>query len=311
MSPSIKTRALDTRAIIAPGSRRRHRGDFRVAMLFIAPAAIGFLAFYLIPSLRGVWFSFTDQNLIGAGEFIGTENYERMFQDPLFWNALGVTAEYVVINIGVQTVLAVGIAVLMHRLTRSAVIRGIILLPYLVANVVVALVWFWMMDYSTGIINVVFDWLGTDRVAFFGSEQLAIPTIALINVWRYVGYTALLIFAGLQTIPTQLYEAAALDGASETRMFRSITLPLLRPVLALVLVITVVGSFQIFDTVAVTTQGGPVNATRVIYYYIYQQAFERFDLGYASAMSVFLLVVLAAVAWAQLKIMRSNQSDLA
>ncbi|WP_395242689.1 carbohydrate ABC transporter permease [Agromyces sp. MMS24-K17] len=305
-----------TRALvpIAPGAAkrsRRRRGDLRVALFFIAPAAIGFVAFFLIPAIRGIWFSFTDQNLIGGGEFIGTANYERMFQDELFWNALWVTLEYVVINIGVQTVLAVGIAVLMHRLTRSAVIRGIILLPYLVANVVVALVWFWMMDYSTGIINVFIDWLGGDRVAFFGDEALAIPTIALINVWRFVGYTALLIFAGLQTIPSELYEAGSLDGASEPRMFRSITLPLLRPVLALVLVITVVGSFQIFDTVAVTTGGGPINSTRVIYYYIYQQAFEKFDLGYASALSVFLLVVLALIAYFQLKIMRSNQSDLA
>ncbi|MDR7187094.1 multiple sugar transport system permease protein [Microbacterium trichothecenolyticum] len=280
-------------------------------MVFIAPAAIGFIAFFLIPTVRGIWFSFTDQNLVGSGEFIGTDNYVRLAGDPLFWNSLLVTIYYVFINITVQTVLAVLIAVLMHRLTQSLVIRGIILLPYLVANVVVALVWFWMFDYSTGIVNVIIDGLGLDRVAFFGDPATAIPTIALINVWRFVGYTALLVFAGLQTIPKELYEAGALDGASEARMFRSITLPLLRPVLALVLVITIVGSFQIFDTVAVTTEGGPVNATRVIYYYIYQQAFERFDLGYASALSVFLLVALALIAYAQLKLLRSNQSDLA
>ncbi|QDB80681.1 sugar ABC transporter permease [Georgenia wutianyii] len=279
-------------------------------MLFIAPATLGFVVFFLVPTVRGTWFSLTDAKLVGGGEFVGVENYRRMFADELFWNSLVVTAQYVLVNISVQTVLAVLIAVLMHRLTRSVLIRGIILLPYLVANVVVALVWFWMFDYSTGIVNVVIDGLGLDRVAFFGNEATAIPTIALINVWRFVGYTALLVFAGLQTIPRQLYEAAALDGASEPRMFRSITLPLLRPVLALVLVITVVGSFQIFDTVAVTTQGGPVNATRVIYYYIYQQAFERFDLGYASALSVFLLLALALIAYAQLKLLRSNQSDL-
>lgn len=290
---------------------RRPRSDLRVAMIFIAPAAIGFVAFFLIPTVRGIWFSFTDQNLIGSGVFIGTDNYTRMFADPLFWNSLLVTVYYVVINITVQTVLAVLIAVLMHRLTQSLVIRGIVLLPYLVANVVVALIWFWMFDYSTGIVNVVIDGIGLDRVAFFGDPVTAIPTIALINVWRFVGYTALLVFAGLQTIPKEMYEAGALDGASEPRMFRSITLPLLRPVLALVLVITVVGSFQIFDTVAVTTEGGPVNATRVIYYYIYQQAFERFDLGYASALSVFLLVALALIAYAQLKLLRSNESDLA
>lgn len=290
---------------------RRAKRDLRAALLFIAPAALGFVVFFLVPTVRGTWFSFTDSNLVGGGEFIGVENYRRLFADELFWNSVVVTIQYVVINISVQTVLAVLIAVLMHRLTRSVVIRGIILLPYLVANVVVALVWFWMFDYSTGIVNVILDGLGVDRVAFFGNEATAIPTIALINVWRFVGYTALLVFAGLQTIPQQLYEAAALDGATEVRMFRSITLPLLRPVLALVLVITVVGSFQIFDTVAVTTQGGPVHATRVIYYYIYQQAFERFDLGYASALSVVLLLALALIAYAQLKLLRSNQSDLA
>jgi multiple sugar transport system permease protein len=306
------TAAQSASPVRAPHGRRSRRlGDLRVALLFIAPAALGFIVFYLVPALRGIWFSFTNQNLIGGGSFVGVGNYVRMIQDPLFWNALGVTVEYVVINIGVQTVLAVAIAVLMHRLTRSALIRGIMLLPYLVANVVVALVWFWMLDYSTGIINVFLDGIGVSRVAFFGNEMLVIPTIALINVWRFVGYTALLIFAGLQTIPTELYEAGALDGASEMRMFRSITLPLIRPVLALVLVITVVGSFQIFDTVAVTTNGGPVNATRVIYYYIYQQAFEKFDMGYASALGVFLLVALSVVAYLQLKIMRSNQSDLA
>lgn len=291
--------------------RKRARGDLRVALLFIAPAALGFVVFFLAPTIRGLWYSFTDQNLIGGGAFIGFDNFTRLFADPLFWNALGVTVYYVVINIGVQTVLAVGIAVLLHRLTTSVAIRGIVLLPYLVANVVVALIWFYMFDYSTGIVNVVLDGLGADRVAFFGNDATAIPTIALINVWRFVGYTALLVFAGLQTIPAQLYEAAALDGASEARMFRTITLPLLRPVLALVLVITVVGSFQIFDTVAVTTEGGPVNATRVIYYYIYQQAFERFDLGYASALAVVLMLILAVIARAQLTLMRASESDLA
>jgi len=293
-----------------PRSGRR-ASDLRYALVFIAPAGLGFLVFYLIPALRGIWFSFTNQNLIGSGTFVGVKNYVRMFGDDLFWNALWVTLEYVVINIGVQTVLAIAIAVLMHRLTQSSLVRGVMLLPYLVANVVVALLWYWMADYSIGIINVGLDALGFNPVAFFGDENLAIPTIALVNVWRFVGYTALLIFAGLQTIPKDLYEAGAIDGASEPRMFWSITLPLLRPVLALVLVITVVGSFQIFDTVAVTTKGAPVNATRVIYYYIYQQAFEKFNMGYASALSVFLLVALALIAYFQLKIMRSNQSDLA
>ncbi|PZQ89511.1 MAG: sugar ABC transporter permease [Leifsonia xyli] len=301
-------------ATTTPGRRRTLRGrfgDLGPALIFILPASIGFVAFFLAPSLAGIWYSFTDYALFGPVNFIGIENYVKLVQDPLFWNALVVTVKYVVINIGVQTVLAVGIAVLMHRLTRSLVIRGIILLPYLVANVVVALLWFWIFDYSSGIVNQLLQAVGIHPLAFFGDEALAIPTIALVNVWRFAGYTALLIFAGLQTIPGEYYEAAALDGASEFRMFRSITLPLLRPVLALVLVISIVGSFQIFDTVAVTVQGGPVNSTRVIYYYIYELAFERYHFGYASAIAVVLLVILAGVSALQLRLLRASSSDLA
>jgi len=242
---------------------------------------------------------------------VGLENYQRMVDDPLVWNALWVTLQYVLINIGLQTIVAIGLAVLMHRLTKSMTIRGLLLLPYLIANVIVALVWFWMLDYQIGIVNVMLDWMGVDRIAFFGDSAWALPTIALINVWRHMGYTALLIFAGLQTIPPEVYEAASLDGAGEVRSFFKITVPLLRPVLAMVLVITVTGSFQIFDTVSVTTQGGPVNATRVIYYYIYELAFVRFEFGYASAISVFLFVILAAVAIVQIKLLRAGESDLA
>lgn len=297
----------------APSRPRRRgpsRGDTRAALLFIAPATFGFLVFHLWPAIRGIYYSLTDFNVLSPPNFIGLANYQTMVNDPLFWNALWVTLIYVVINIGAQTVVALGLALLMHRLTKSVVVRGVVLLPYLIANVIVALVWYWMLDYQLGIVNIMMGWVGIDPIAFFGSSAWAIPTIALVNVWRHVGYTALLIFAGLQTIPTGLYEAASLDGASEVRSFRTITMPLLRPVLALVLVITVTGSFQIFDTVAVTTQGGPINATRVIYYYIWDMAFNRFDFGYASAMSVALFLILAVVAYFQLRLMRADQSDL-
>ena len=279
--------------------------------MFVLPATIGFVVFYLWPALRGVYYSFTDFSVLSPAEWVGTDNYETLIQDDLVRNAFGVTLQYVLINIGAQTVLAMGLAVLMHRLTKSMAVRGALLLPYLVANVVVALTWWWMLDYQIGIVNQGLDWVGIDRVAFFGDSAWAIPTIAMINVWRHVGYTALLIFAGLQTIPPHLYEAAALDGSGEVRTFFKITLPLLRPVLAMVLVITVTGSFQIFDTVAVTTAGGPVNATRVIYYYIYDLAFTRYEFGYASALSVVLFVVLSSVAFAQIKLLRAGESDLA
>lgn len=294
-----------------PSKRRRSLGDLKVAMIFLGPATVGFVVFYIWPTLRGAYLSFTDYSLLSAPQFNGLHNYERMVQDSFFWNALVVTVEYVVINIGLQTVLAVGIAMLMYRLTQSITVRAVVLLPYLVANVVVALVWYWMLDFQVGIVNQALTWVGINPVAFFGDSHWAIPTVALINVWRHMGYTALLVFAGLQTIPKYVYEAAEVDGSTELKTFWRITLPLLRPVLVMVLVVTMIGSFQIFDTVAVTTQGGPINATRVIYYYIYERAFTRFDFGYASAMAMVLFAILAIVSLLQLRLLRAKESDLA
>ncbi len=288
-----------------------HRlGDLKVALFFIFPAMIGFVLFYLVPTIRGVYLSFTEYSILGEPTWIGMKNYTAMLGDELFWNAMAVTVQYVGLNIGFQTVIALGLALLMHRVAKSTFIRGALLLPFLVANVIVALLWFWMLDYQMGIVNEIISWVGLPRIAFFGSEQWAIPTIAAVNVWRHMGYTALLIFAGLQSIPNHVYEVASLDGSSATRTFWSITMPLLRPVMVLVLVVTVIGSFQVFDTVAVTTAGGPINASRVIQMYIYQKAFGESDFGYASALSVILFLILALVAFVQMKFLKGNESDL-
>jgi multiple sugar transport system permease protein len=289
----------------------RRGSDLGMALIFIAPALIGFLVFYLYPTIRGLYFSMTRYSLLGTPRWIGFDNYINIMQDKLFWNALWVTVEYVILNIGFQTVIAVGLAVLMHRLTKSTVIRGTLLLPYLISNVIAAMLWFWLLDYQIGLVNSFIEWLGASKIAFFGEEFWAIPTIAFVNVWRHMGYTALLVFAGLQTIPGYVYEAAAIDGSTEWRSFWRITLPLLRPILALVLVLTVTGSFQVFDTVAVTTQGGPVNATRVMQFYIYQKGFTQQQFGYASALAVILFIILAVVALIQLRLLRAGESDLA
>ncbi|MDR1426448.1 MAG: sugar ABC transporter permease [Bifidobacteriaceae bacterium] len=294
----------------SPRHPKYRPGEFRVALVFVGPAVLGFTAFYLFPAFRGLYYSFTDYTLLGGAQWIGGENYAHLVTDDVFWNALWVTFQYVVVNIGTQTIAALFVAVLMQRLTTSLAIRGVLLLPYLIANVVIALVWFWMCNELIGIVNVLLERSGFDSQAFFGSPTLSIITVALVNTWRHVGYTALLIFAGLQTIPPQLYEAAAIDGSGEIRSFFKITLPLLRPVLALVMVVSITGSFQVFDTVSVTTRGGPGNATRVIYYYIYEMAFSRNHFGYGLAMAVALFILLAAVAYIQLRLMRSDQSDL-
>ena len=293
----------------APRVRRR-RDDRRVAWLFIAPVLIGFAVFYLYPTVRGVWWSFTDYSLLGDPTFVGLENYTAVLQDKEFWNSMGVTLYYVIVNVTTQTVLALLLAALMHRLTRSVMLRTTLLLPWLVPNVTVGLVWLWLLDTNLGFVNHLITSMGFPAVGFFTNPALGIPTISIVNTWAFTGYTALLFYAGMLQIPADLYESASLDGAGEWRLFTRITLPLLRPVMALVLVVSLIGSFQIFDTVAVTTKGGPVNATRVIYYYIYELAFEKFKFGYASAISVVLLVILAAISLIQLRILRADKSDL-
>jgi multiple sugar transport system permease protein len=241
---------------------------------------------------------------------VGLDNYVRLLQDPVFWTSLKVTVLYVVINIGVQTIVALVIAVLMQRLTQSTVLRSLVLAPYLVSNVVAAIVFLWILDTQLGIFNIFLQWIGFDPVAFWASETWVIPTIALVNVWRHMGYTALLLFAGLQSIPSHLYEAARTEGAGEITMFRRITLPLLRPILALVLIMTIIGSFQVFDTVSVTTQGGPADASKVLQMYIYENAFAQYEFGYASALSVALLIILMVITFAQYWMSRAGQSDL-
>lgn len=312
---SVETSVGGGRTRVRADRRRSNnpsgRSDLKMAMVFIAPAMIGFLVFTLLPSINGFYYSLTKYNLLGKPQFIGFGNFTRLVQDELFWNALWVTIYYVILNIGFQTVIAIGLAVLMSRLTKSTILRGMLLLPWLISNVIAAMLWFWLFDYQIGLVNAFFDWVGWTKIAFFGDEVWAIPTIAFVNVWRHMGYTALLVFAGIQTIPKYVYEAAAIDGSSEWSSFWRMTMPLLRPVLAMILVITVVGSFQVFDTVAVTTSGGPVNASRVLQYYIFQKGFAQGEFGYASALSVVLFFILAVVAFLQLKMLRAGESDLA
>jgi multiple sugar transport system permease protein len=161
-----------------------------------------------------------------------------------------------------------------------------------------------------GFLNQIIMGLGFERQPFLGSVSQAMPTIAGINIWRHAGYTAILLYAGLQTIPKEVYEAAAIDGADERQMFFGITIPLLRPVLVFVLVTTVIGSFQIFDTISMTTKGGPVDATRVIYWYIYEYAFVRFKMGYATTLAVALFTILITITAIQMRYFNANTSDL-
>jgi multiple sugar transport system permease protein len=298
----------------AIGSSRPHKrlteSEAFCGWLFITPALIGFTVFYLLPTIRAFYIGLTNWNLLRAPKFLGLDNYLRLLGDQKFWGSIWVTVLYVLYNIPVQTVLGLLIAVLLKRLTGSVAMRSIMLAPFLISNVIAAMIWFWMLDPILGFLNFLLQGVGLGSHAFFSDENLALPTIAAINIWRHMGYAALLFYTGLQSIPEHLYEAARIEGASQWEMFTAITLPLLRPTVVFVLVTSVIGSFQIFDTIAVTTQGGPGTATRTIVWYIYQEAFSSMRMGYASAMSTVLFLGLVLVTLVQMRVLRSGESDL-
>jgi len=308
--------AAPVRAARRPRGRRplnalapSHRGDAKLAWILIAPAAIGFLVFAVYPTVRGIYLSFTDYRLLSAPTWIGFQNFIDLVHDDTFWSSLLVTVYFVVIAVVLTLVASVVTAAILHRVTESTLLRGIIILPFLISGVVAATVWSWMLDTQLGIVNVVIQHLGGSGVRFLTSREWAIPSLALISVWKNMGYTAIILFAGLQTIPPSIYEAGRLDGASEPKMFFRLTLPLLRPILALVGVLNVIGAFQVFDIVSVATKGGPANASLVLQMYIYQKAFGQFNFGYASAMSLVLFVILIVITFLQMRLLRANESD--
>jgi len=302
-------------------ARSERIGDgWRVAFWFLLPALTGFVVFYLIPTIRAIWLSTQRATILNIDNAVGVgfDNYRDLWADDTFWNAVEVTTKYVVINIGSQTILALLLAVLMDRLTKSVVVRGVVLLPWILPNVLVGLLFLFMLDPTVGIMNEIVGWFGIGSKAWLADTDWVVPSLAFMNTWKFTGYTALLLFAGMQTIPRSLYESGALDGASEVMMFRTITLPLLRPVLALVMVVSVIGSFQVFDVVAAAggglngTPGDPLGQSRVLYLYIYENAFlfsNKF--GYAAAIATVLMVFLMFITILQLRLLRADHSDLA
>jgi multiple sugar transport system permease protein len=320
MTPSTAARAAPAATVSRPrrSKTRRpvnagapsHRGDGRLAWALITPAAIGFLVFIVYPTVRGIYFSFTDFHLLSTPEWIGVDNFVEMFHDDTFWASLRVTAYFVVIAVALTLAVSIATAAVLHRVTSSSVIRGLIILPFLISAVVAATVWSWMLDSQLGIVNSVIHAFGGDGIQFLTSRRWAIPSLAFIHVWKNMGYTSIIIFAGMQNIPASIYEAGSIDGASEFRMFRRLTLPLLRPILALVLVLNVIGAFQVFDIVSVATKnGGPANATNVLQMYIYKKGFGQFDFGYASAMSLALFAMLMIITFVQMRLLRASESD--
>jgi ABC-type sugar transport system permease subunit len=239
--------------------------------------------------------SFENWNLLTPATFNGFNNYINIFRFDGAAHSLTVTLYYVLLNIPLQTVIALGLAVMLNRrLPAMGLYRVLFVAPYLSTPVAMAVIWYWVFDPKLGAVNAILAQVGITGPQWLSSTALAMPVVALVNIWQYVGYNMLFFLAALQAIPKTLYEAAEIDGAGPFKQFFRISLPLINSTMLFVLVTGVIGSFQVFDTLYVLTQGGPGNSTEVLNLKIYQVAFMDFRLGEAAAMSVLLFGVILA-----------------
>lgn len=293
-----------------PSRRARAKRGLRrltVALPFVLPSLAGVVVFLLIPVVLVLLLSFVRWNFLQPPHWAGFGNFVTMARYHHVFHSLAITAYYVLWNIPVQTVIALALAMLLNRrLPGMGLFRALYVLPYMSTPVAMAVVWSWLFQAQNGMVNRLLLVLGVHGPNWLGDQATALPVIAMMATWQYAGYNMLFFLAGLQTIPPQLYEAARVDGASAWRQFRRITLPLLNPTMLFVLVTDVIGSFQVFDQVYVTTQGGPGSATEVINYNIYATGFQNFDVGSASAMSLLLFGVILVITVIQFRFFRSR-----
>ncbi len=275
--------------------------------LFILPTFIGFAIFILYPLVESLRISFYEYNILGDSFYVELDNYSRLFNDSrlrtTYGNTIVFTAFAVFFNAGIGLLLAVFLNRRMPTLMRNFY-RSVFFFPILIAHTYIAVIWRYLYQQDTGVINYYLGTLGIDPIPWLSNPQWAMAAVIIMDVWKNTGFAMLVFLAGLQSIPHEYYEAAQLDGANERQLFFRITIPLLSPTIFFILVIFMIGALQVFDSIFVLTAGGPGDATRSVVMYIYQQAFQRLDFGYAAAISWTLFIVIMAVTLIQFLVSR-------
>jgi len=272
------------------------------AYLFLLPGLIHFIVFVLFAVLASLGLSFTRWDLLSRPVFIGVQNFVDMVHDDLFWNALRVTFLYVLLSLPAGVVLALGLALAMNQKLRGiSFFRACYFIPVVSSMVAVAMVWRWIYQPDFGLLNYLFSLVGITGPDWLGDDRLTMPSLAVLSIWKGLGFNMVLFLAGLQGIPRSLYEAAAIDGAGRWAQFRHVTWPLLTPTTFFVVVLGIIGSFQAFDQVVLMTNGGPGDASRVYTFYLYTKAFRDHAMGYAAALAWVLFAIIAAVTYVQIR----------
>jgi multiple sugar transport system permease protein len=283
---------------------------------FAAPALTMLGLFFLVPVLLAFALSLTDFDLYALANtddlrFTGLRNYGQLLQTPLFWKALGNTFYFVIVGVPLSIGLSLGAALLLNGVASRLVglFRTALFAPVVTTLVAVAVIWRYLLHTRYGMINYLLEGVGIDPVDWLGNPNWAMPAIILFAVWKNFGYNMVILLAGLQTIPSDLYEAARIDGANAWDRFRHVTLPGLGPMLLLVSVLTMAGYFQLFAEPYVMTQGGPVESTVSVLYFMYEQGFKWWNLGFASAVAFILFLIMFTITAIQYRLAKKRGMD--
>ena len=276
---------------------------------FVAPALLVVGVFFFVPVLSGVALSLTDFDIYALADlrnlrFVGLDNYLQLLRAPLFWQALGNTLYFVAVGVPLSIGVSLGAALLLHaRVARfTPFFRTALFAPVVTTLVAVAVVWRYLFQTRYGMVNYGLGALGVDPIDWLGDPHFAMPTIILLAVWKNFGYNMMIFLANLQTVPEEVYEAARIDGATTFQQLLYITLPMLKPTLVLVGILTTAGYFQLFAEPYVMTQGGPLRSTVSVLYFMYEEGFKWWNLGTASTTAVMLFGLMFAVTWVLMRL---------
>ncbi len=281
------------------------------AWCFVTPALLVIGVFFFLPVVAALALSLTDFDIYALADLrnlrvVGLRNYLQLLQTPLFWQAFANTLYFVIVGVPLSITASLGAALLLHsRLARfPAFFRTALFAPVVTTLVAVAVIWRYLFNPRYGLLNYALGGLGLSPIDWLGDPRWAMPAIIVFAIWKNFGYNMIIFLAGLQSIPEPLYEAARIDGASTWRQFRHVTLPMLAPIVSLVNVLTIAGYFQLFAEPYVMTQGGPLQSTVSVLYFMYEEGFKWWNLGSASAVAFVLFLVIFGVTVVQLRLAR-------
>lgn len=275
--------------------------------LLVSPYLVFVIVFVIFPVLFCFFLTFNKWNIISPMKFIGADNYSRLIHDRLFWKAIGNTLKFLLLHIPLQLVISLFLAYLLNQKIKAAsFFRASFFMPVIVSGVVVTILWQQLLGYDAGLINRILMGLGATKIGWLTDPDVAIYSIAVMATWKNVGLYIILFLVGLQTVPTQYYEAAKMEGASRWQQFYHITLPMINPTIFMVVILSTIGGFSLFIEPYIMTGGGPLNTTLSAVLYIYKQAFQYYNMGYSATLGFFYAIMIMTVVVIQKKLIEKE-----